>query len=249
MSGVQSVSRAFAILQSLAGGPAGLSEIAARTDLPKSTVARLLATLQELGAVGQDDTGGEYRMGALVTELAGSVSPTRNLANLAHQSLVELVEDLEEAAGLAVLDETGQVLYLDQVDADHDIQIRDWTGEYLPFHCVSSGLVLMAGAAPALLRQATSSPLPRYTSQTVSDATEILERVDEARCSGVAWTTNELADDITSVAAPIVDPTRTVVAAVHVHGPSYRFPGDRRRDEIEKIVTEAANRISTLLSH
>lgn len=249
MSAVQSVARAFAILQCLSGGPAGLSEIAERADLPKSTVARLLATLQELGAVTQSDAGGEYRMGPLVTELAGSVTPTRNLANLAHQTLVEVVEDVGEAAGLSVLDEAGQVLYLDQVDAEQDVQVRDWSGEHVPFHCVASGLILMAGAPPELVRQTLASPLPRYTDNTLVDPTEILARLDATRDAGVVWTSAEFSSELTSVAAPILDTEGVVLAAIHVHGPSYRFPGERRTAEIEKIVIDAAHRISALLSH
>ncbi len=249
MSAVQSVSRAFAILQCLSGGPAGLSDIAERSGLPKSTVARLLGTLQELGAVAQADAGGEYRMGPLVAELAGSLSPTRNLASVAHQTLIELVEDVGEAASLSVLDESGQVLYLDQVDADNDVQIRDWTGEYAPFHCVASGLVLMSGAPPQLICQALVGNAAATTENTVIDPTEILERLDRVREDGFIWTSAEFSPELTSVAAPIVDTAGTVLAAVHVHGPSYRFPGDRGRDEVEKTVIEATNRISTLLSH
>jgi DNA-binding IclR family transcriptional regulator len=60
MSTVQSVERAFEVLRSLSAGPAGVSEIAERTDLPKSTVSRLLSTLVDVGAVERRDEPGEY---------------------------------------------------------------------------------------------------------------------------------------------------------------------------------------------
>ncbi len=91
MSTVQSVERAFAVLQCLASGPAGVSEIADRTDLPKSTVSRLLGTLVELGAVEQSETLGVYSLGELILDLSAAASPGRNLVAMARPHLVELV--------------------------------------------------------------------------------------------------------------------------------------------------------------
>ncbi|HAP76315.1 MAG TPA: IclR family transcriptional regulator, partial [Acidimicrobiaceae bacterium] len=78
MSTVQSIERAFAVLRSLAGGPAGVTEIADRVGLPKSTVARLLATLAEIGAVEQLGAGSQYRIGAAMAELAAAARPGRS---------------------------------------------------------------------------------------------------------------------------------------------------------------------------
>ena len=75
MSGVQSVERAFAILRCLAGGPAGVSEVAERVDLPKSTVSRLLSTMQVLGAVEQSGAGTEYRVGDAMIDIASGPFP------------------------------------------------------------------------------------------------------------------------------------------------------------------------------
>ena len=83
MSTVQSIDRAFAVLRSLASGPAGVSEIAERVTLPKSTVSRLLSTLEELGAVEQVTAGGEYRIGWTMIELSAAARPGRSLISLA----------------------------------------------------------------------------------------------------------------------------------------------------------------------
>ena len=79
MSGVQSIERAFSILRVLARGPVGVTEIADRTDLPKSTVSRLLAALEHEGAVSQSEAGGEYAIGATMATLGEAASPTGSL--------------------------------------------------------------------------------------------------------------------------------------------------------------------------
>ena len=145
---VQSVERAFAVLRCLAGGPAGVTEIADRCELPKSTVSRLLATLNEIDVVEQLGAGGDYRIGATIVELAGGVTPHRPPGGVGRPHLVDLSEELGEATGLAVLDGR-QVHYLDQVDGPHAVQVTDWTGERVPAHLVPSGIVLLA-AEPAM---------------------------------------------------------------------------------------------------
>ena len=116
----------------------------ARSKLPKSTVSRLLATLVEIGAVEQL-AGGLYRVGDAVLDIAAGATPGRHLVAVARPSLTELVDALGEDAGLSVLDGV-DVYYLDQVRADVPVRLRDWTGERVPAHCVSSGLVLLAHA-------------------------------------------------------------------------------------------------------
>lgn len=248
MTGVKSVERAFAVLQCLAAGPAGVSEVADRVDLPKSTVSRLLSTLEQLGAVEQPESGGPYGIGPMVIELGGGRLPIATLAGLARPQLVALVDAVGEAAGLSVLDDHHQVLYLDQLDADNAVQIGDWTGDRLPPHCVASGLVLLADAAPAVVAAALGDPLPRFTERTVVDPSELTGRIDIAREKGVAWTVGEAVDDVASVAAPIHDGDGSVIAAIHLHGPSYRFPGDSEPDQLEALVVDAASRITQGLS-
>ncbi len=247
MSTVQSVERAFAVLQALATGAAGVSEIAERTDLPKSTVARLLSTLTELGAVEQSDALGMYSLGELLIELSSAASPGRNLVSVARPHLVELVEEIGEAAGLGVLDGL-QVYYLDQVDGDHEVQVRDWTGESVDAHVVSSGLVLIAAASDEIRSTLLYTDLERWTEHSVVDPPLLEHRLEEVQRAGFAWVYEEMSEGLNSVAAPIVNPAGTVIAAVHAHGPSYRFPADGDAAATAAAVVATARRISDRLA-
>lgn len=247
MSTVQSVQRAFSVLQCLAGGPAGVSEIADRTELPKSTVSRLLGTLVELGAVEQSEVLGVYGLGELIIDLSASASPGRNLVSLAHPHLVELVEQIDEAAGLGVLDGR-QVYYLDQVDGNHEVQVRDWTGESVDAHVVSSGLVLMAHASAEVRTAFTNSPLEAWTENSITDPALVAHRLDEIRRAGFAWVYEEMSEGLNSVAAPILNPAGMAIAAVHAHGPSYRFPVPGGAASVAAAVVETARRISDRLA-
>lgn len=242
MSTVQSVERAFAVLRSLSSGPAGVTELADRVELPKSTVSRLLSTLEELGAVEQVEAGGSYRIGAGMLDLAAAVQPGRTLIASARPQLLELARTTGEAAGLSVAD-GHEMLYLDQVNPDTELQVRDWTGTRIPMHAVPSGQVLLADASADEVDRYVAAPMARFTAHTIVDEATLRERLAQVRAAGYAWALDEFADGLSSVAAAIRDADGRSVASLHVYGPTYRFPGDRDRREIGRLVHDAASRI------
>jgi DNA-binding IclR family transcriptional regulator len=226
MTTVQSVERAFSVLRSLAAGPAGVSEIAERTDLPKSTV---------------------YGLGELIIDLSASASPGRNLVTIARPHLEELAMETDEAAGLSILDGT-EVYYLDQIDSHHEVQVRDWTGESVDAHVVPSGLIMLAYATDDLRDQVLEGPLTARTDNSTVDPAVLRHRLEEIRRVGFAWGYEEMSLGLNSVAAPIVNPSNTVIAAVHVHGPSYRFPKPGESARVAAAVVDAAVRVSERLA-
>ena len=244
---VQSIKRSFALLRALAVGPVGVTELAERVELPKSTVARLLASLEEERAVEQTEAGGEYRLGPGLIDLAGSAPRGRNLVAASRPHLLELAESLDEVAGLSVID-GGQVYYLDQTESSSNIQVRDWTGEYAPLHAVPSGLVILAHQPDSVMEEYLAAPLVACTSWTVTDPGEMRDRLEQVRSIGYAWVYEEFAEGINSVAAPIFESDGTVEAALHVHGPAYRFPNPDFTHDHGIAVIEAARRLSLQLS-
>ena len=243
---VQSIERAFAVLAALADGPIGVTELADRTELPKSTVARLLVSLQREGAVEQEPCGTRYRVGSRIVTLAAAVLPTRSMVVLARPELEALAITLGEAAGLAI-PEGFQVHYVDQVDTPNPVSVRDWTGSRVPMHAVPSGLVLLANSAPATLARFLARPMEAFTPATVTDPAVLRERLRQVQLDGYAWVFGEFSVGINSVAAAVADEAGEVVAAVHLHGPSYRFPLPGREEQIGQEVVAAAARISTRL--
>ena len=243
MSRVQSIERAFAVLAALQDGPIGVTEVAERVALPKSTVARLLAALVDEEAVEQVPGGTSYRLGPRIVGLAAAVPPTRSIVALARAELVDLAASLGEAAGLSIADGFA-VQYIDQVDTPNPVQVRDWTGTRIPMHSVPSGQVLLAGLGPVALERYVARPLEAFTPLTITDAAALRRRLRDVLRQGYAWGREEFALGITSVAAPVSDQAGELVAAVHVHGPSYRFPAPGSEDEVTRRVVAAAARIS-----
>jgi DNA-binding IclR family transcriptional regulator len=246
VSTVQSVERTFTILEALAREPAGVSRLASVTDLPKSTVARLLATLEARQAVERSPDDPRYRLGPAIAELAASVTSSRNLIAVARPHLADLTDDVGEASGLSVADGY-DVHYVDQVEGPNPVQVRDWTGSRIPMHAVPSGIVFLSGWPAARITRYAARDLERFNPNTVVDAAGITSKLAEAREAGHAWGQEEYAEGINSVAAGVRDQAGAVAAAVHVHGTAYRFPA--APDTVASRVEETAARISEQLGH
>lgn len=245
MSRVQSIERAFAVLTALSGGPIGVTEVAERAELPKSTAARMLATLSHEGAVEQVPGDTRYRLGPRIATLAEGVVPVRSLVATARPILEELASATGETAGLSVA-EGFVVHYVDQVGTSHQVQVRDWTGTRVPMHAVSSGLVFLAQLPDPALDAYLERDLEAFTPRTLTSPDALRERLAEVRTEGYAWVHEEFAEGLSSVAAGIADSTGSVAAAVHVHGPAYRFPNGRER-ELGEMVLAGATRTSERL--
>ena len=245
MAGVQSVERSFALLRALAARPSGVTELAERVDLPKSTVARLLNALEAEGAVEKVEDRGDYRIGPGLNEISGGTTQGRTLVTAARAFLVDLSEQTGESSGLDVL-EDGWVQFIDQVEADQDVLVRDWTGEWGQAHSVPGGLVMLAHSSDAVVEELIAGGLEALTANTITDPDALRERLVQVRSAGYSWGFEEFAEGINSVAAPVFGPDG-VIGALRVHGPTYRFPDPNRAHDIGLIVAEAATRLSESL--
>lgn len=213
--------------------PRGLVGLAEAADLPTSTAARLLATLEDIGAVVRDDEG-IYRIGQTITALAAAGDLEPSLRSLAHPYMVELVAAVDEAVGLSIaVDDT--TVTIAQVDARRAVQAEDWFGTRWPLVGGGSGYALMSTwPADEVERVLRGAP----------DTERIRAAIDHVRHAGVSWSHGDYVKELSSVAAPIVDGSGRAVGVLYVYGPSYRFPAPGAVGEVEQVLVEFADRVS-----
>lgn len=246
MSRVQSIERAFAVLGALTDGPIGVTEVADRVALPKSTAARLLVSLAREGAVEQVPGETRYRLGPRLESLATGLLATRSVVAIARPHLAELATSIGETAGLSI-PEGDAMHYVEQVDGVHPVGVRDWTGARIAMHAVSSGLAVLALSPRPRIEAYLGRPLERFTDRTMTEPAQLRARLQRIQLEGCAWTDGEYAEGIASVAAGIADANGDIVGAVHVHGPSYRFPPPDRDTDLGIQVATTATRIARAL--
>ena len=246
MAGVQSIERAFTILRALSLGPAGVTDLSERTGLPKSTVSRLLSSLDLERAVQQGENG-SYELGEGVVELAQALDTGQSAIDIARPHMIELMQLTGEAVGLNRFDGSTIRTLLQVDDPDSSVVVRDWTNEFTPAHAVPAGLSALAFSPRSTQNTFLAGELASTTKRTMTDPDALRTRFQQIREDGYAWVFREFTDDINSVAAPIADHTRRVTLALHVHGPAFRFPGDIDQAELGERVAATAQRIESQL--
>ncbi|MFI0356462.1 IclR family transcriptional regulator [Actinomadura sp. 9N407] len=226
-SPVQSVDRAVTILEILAEqGEAGVTEIAARLGVHKSTAFRLVAALEKRGLVAQESERGKYRLGLGLVRLAGATTARLDVVRAGRPVCRELAAEIGETVNLTVLS-GHEVLYVDQVAGPSVLRPHDWVGQRLPAHATSNGKALLAYLPPDRLAAQLDPPRARLTDRTITGRRALEEELARVRERGYATAVDELEFGLTAVAAPIRGADGEVAASVSGSGPGFRLPPDR----------------------
>lgn len=221
---VQSVDRAVSVMEFLSRqGLSGLTEIANELQIHKSTVYRLLATLEYRGIVEQDPDTEKYRLGFGLAALAGSVTADLDIVRHSRGICQSLSDETQETVTLEVLEGT-EVVIIHQSISSSSVLGADWSGSHTPLHCTASGKVLMAHMPDRRVNQILRKPLQSKTEHTIVEPDKLRQQFEEILASGYAYTIEELEIGLNAVGAPIYSSGGNVVGALSLSGPAFRLP-------------------------
>jgi DNA-binding IclR family transcriptional regulator len=234
---LSSVKNALQLLRtfSLEETEKGITEFAKSLNLGKSTVQRLVATLASEGFLEKSPTSRKYRLGLSILNLSGIIISSNELYNQAMPVLRKLVESVGETAHIAILDGLN-VVYLLKVECNHPVRCMTYLGSRNPLYSTSSGKVILAHQDQSVIDQVIRSGLKRYAANTITDPNLLLKELKKIKEQGYASDVNENMDGIISVAAPVRDFTRKVVAAVNIVGPIQRMDPIKISYYAEKVM-------------
>jgi IclR family acetate operon transcriptional repressor len=221
-TGTQAVDRAGSILVRVlaAPEPVPFGELVVATELPKSTLSRLLSSLERQGLV-QRTTTGAVQPGPRITDYALSVRPEDDLIRIAQPYLDELGALTGETINLAVA-VGSEVRQIAQVDSTYLLGAVNWMDRPVPFHCSALGRALIAfgGTLPR-------GRLKAFTDKTITSRRDLEKELERVRRAGVSLVDGELEPGLIAIAAPILNGDGAAIAAVSVSGPSVRMTSDQ----------------------
>jgi DNA-binding IclR family transcriptional regulator len=217
---VQTVDRALRILEAFdsEGQELGVSELAARIGVHRSTASRLVATLAARGFLERAPGSDSFRLGPLLGRLGMLAVGGRDLIDLARRPMEKLAAKTGETVTFALRD-GDEAATVAQVDARYVVGVKNWIGRRTPLHCTSDGKVLLAFGD-----ELVNGALRRLTARTITNRKELRSQLEQIRREGWASAVGEFEDGLHGVAAPVFDASRRCVAALSVSGPSYRVP-------------------------
>lgn len=249
---IQSVSHALDILESFTKteDELGVTELSKRLGLHKNNVFRLLATLDHRGYIEQNRATENYRLGPKTLQLGSIFIEQRECRRQARPVLENLMAATGETAVVAVL-RSNKVIYMDSVESGRTVRAVSRVGAMLPAHCSASGKVQLSYLPPAEIeRLYPDRELALKTSLTLQTRDALMSALKAIQQKGYAIENEECDLEVKSIAAPVMDFSNNVIAAVGIVAPANRLSDDLlEKNGFITQVREAAMALSEKLGY
>ncbi len=243
--GVQSLGRAFSILEEVARhrDGIGLADLSKRVGLHNSTTFHLAKTMVSLGYIRQERETKRYRIGRPLFALAASALDEIEMASVATPLLEDLSAQTGESSHFAVrMGDT--VVVIARTSGPGAFQLTDRVGVVRPAHCTALGKVILSSLRPDQLERLLHRvELTPSTEKSITSIPVLLREIEEIRRTGIAFDDGEFNIEVRCVAVPVTDFTGKIVGALGISGPIWRLSNQALQGRA-KIVQAAANRLS-----
>lgn len=247
-AGVGAVKKALRVLGCFSGAEPLLSvtELARRVGLHKSSVSRIITTLEEAQFVERDPVSGLIRLGGGLVALAAPIMENFGLSELVRSGLQELAATTQETCSFNIWDGEAAVS-IDQVRGPHAVSHYAPLGLSKPAWCTATGKVLIAFSSEKIVERIMSGPFTRFTDVTLTDAAAVGAELETVRAENFAVNRGEFYADIGAVASAVRGKGGRLIGAVGITVPMYRFTEDKIRF-LRGPVTAMAGLLSKKLS-
>ncbi len=243
--GVQSLGRAFAILEEIARHRegVGLADLSKLVGLHNSTTFHLAKTMVSLGYIRREKDSKRYRVGRPLFALAASALDEIEMVNVATPALEDLSRETGESSHFAV--RMGDaVVVIARTSGPGAFHLTDRVGVLRPAHCTALGKVILASLhQDQLERFLARVELKPSTAHTITESPVLLREIAEIRRSGIAYDDGEFNLEVRCVAVPVKDFTGQIIGALGISGPIWRLSNQVMQSRA-KTVQAASNRLS-----
>lgn len=239
---IQSLDRGLHILFILAEHRSrGVTELADDLQVNKSTVFRLLETMEMRGLVQKDEVTAKYRLGIGVLQISDGLIKNLDILGTAKPILKQLTTVTKESSHLCTL--TGEKVYIvDQVKSDQVMKVSAAIGQEEPIYCSSVGKSILAHLPEEKLNKIIEeTEFIRFTKKTITCKEELMEDLARVRERGYAIDDEELSEGVCCVAAPIFNFKGDVKNSIGISGPTLRLNKENLETYIENVKTAARN--------
>lgn len=222
------------------------ADLARALPFARSTVHRILYSLEKLGYVQKDEFRSRYELAPKFLELTAPANHFRRLQSISRSVMQQLLLRFGETINLGVLDDN-QVTYIEVLQSPSALRIAAVPGERNPVHCTALGKAMLAFLPEKEIDNFFEhSPLVRRTPKTITQKKHFLEHLSSVRERAVALDLEENVTGVICTAAPIFDPQGKVIAGISVSGPASRMLP--KLVQVEEEIRNAALDLSRMLS-
>ena len=243
--GLQSIGRAFAILEEVARNRDGitLADLSKRVGLHNSTTFHLVKTMVSLGYIRQIKESKRYRIGRPLFALAASALDEMEMVSMATPVLDDLSRETGESSHFAAR-MSDAVVVMARTPGPGVFQLTDRVGVVRPAYCTALGKVILAALRPDQLdRYLDRVELRSMTSKTIISQQRLRRELHEVRRTGIAFDDGEFNNEVRCAAMPVYDFSGQVVGAIGISGPVWRLSIQALQNKARDL-GDAAKRLS-----
>lgn len=247
---IRSVQHTVEILNcfTLAHTEIGVTDVSKKLGLSKSTISRLLSTLEQAGFVAKITNNNKYRLGFKAVELGNIYLSSVNLGTVALPYLRELRDKTDETASLFVIDGEYRIC-IEKLEGSQEVRPMITKGAHYPLHAGSAGKLLLAFLPDERRKKVLSKTgLPSFTEKTITDIRRLETEMGKIKREGYAASDQERASYVSSISAPIRDFKEEVVTALCMSTVKMRFKG-KKVEQVIMLVKEIAGKLSKELGY
>lgn len=202
---IPSLVRAFDVLDLLSRAPRGLTqaELSRQTEIPKSTLFRILVSLQKLRCVVESTDGKRYLLGSHLWELGSRYVDRFDVHAASAWHMESLAQESGETVFLGMMEE-GRVVYMRRMESPKSVTIVKTLGQRVPAHCTATGVAMLAYLPETEIDAIIEKHgLEAYNASTITTPAQLHRRLDEVRTQGVAVVNGEYNADLLCISAPV----------------------------------------------
>lgn len=222
-----------------------VSQLADELGLAKSTISRLVRTLESEGFLSKDRQSNGYKLGPEVLTLGGIMTSNNILYTEVSPVLNDVVQQTQEAGQIAIW-EDGYIFYINKLVGPYYSNISTQLGSRNPFHATSNGKVLLAYQSEEKIEEFVYQPHEAFTEYTITNPIHLYNEIKKVRAQGYCYSKEELTRGNYSLAYPVFNYEDMNVCSISISGPLARL-NDARLKEYKRILKEAAREASDRL--
>jgi len=229
------------------GVPVTPTEVNRTIGLPKQTLHRMFASLEEEGFLQREHDGRSYSPGPRLRAMAtGVISSTRvRAARLA--VMRALSDDIGETCNLAIPDRDAMI-YLDRVETDWPLRVQFPIGTSVPLNCTASGKLYLSSLTPSRLQRVLNAgKFERRTERSITDPARLAAEIDHVRKVGYSQDDEEFIEGMIALAVAVNDQNGRMVSSLSFHAPTLRMSLDEARTHLPRL-RYAAEELSRILT-
>lgn len=226
----------------------GVSEIARELDLHKSTVHRILATLENKGFVYKNRDTDKYWLGLKIYTMGLLIGEKLSLTDIIRPFAKDLFEEFEEVVNVSILDKDPDgsyksVIILKESKTDKVLSVNPNVGSSSDPHSSSVGKCLLAFGEDIKMEKYKEIEFKKYTKNTIDKYEDLIKELEDVKEKGYAIDKEEQEIGLFCIGAPILDKKGKALAAISISGPTARMKNRNLDKKIERLV-EVAKKIS-----